>query len=217
MQGRHGGIARISQHVAYLGMAKTNWKSHVIELFTVVFGITLAFMLNRSYERSREKERVFEALESIVLELKHNDTLVQNGLTYHRELLQLIEEKPEEASMQIRPSSISVLAWNLSQDTELRNYLPYQTFVNLTRVYQMQQGLIDLNTEARQHISSVSIYSALIVDLNYSTGIADIRNINESPLSWKTGWTGLFEDIIGIEQQLLQLYPDLISDLEQIN
>ena len=198
-------------------MTKINWKSHFIELITVVIGISLAFMLNRNYENAKANNKSYESLKTIIDELKRNDTLVSTGLEYHTALLNQIREDPQSAVMTIKPSHLSSLAWDLSKTTELANLVDYGLYLRLTELYSMQSVLTASNTEAGQLISSVSVYSLMMADFYYSLGMVDEDNIRESPVSWKTGWTGIFEDIVALETILSEKYPGIIKELEKVS
>ena len=197
-------------------MKKINWKTHFIELITVVIGISLAFMLNRNYEEAKATKKSYESLKTIIDELKRNDTLVVNGLKYHTSLLSQIREDPKLAVMSIKPSNLSNLAWDLSKSTELSNLVEYDLYLRLTELYSFQSVLLATNTEAGQLIASVSVYSNMMIDFYYSLGLVDENKIVESPISWKSGWTGIFEDIIAMETLLSNEYPRIINELELI-
>jgi len=139
-----------------------------------------------------------------------------NGLKYHTSLLSQIREDPKLAVMSIKPSNLSNLAWDLSKSTELSNLVEYDLYLRLTELYSFQSVLLATNTEAGQLIASVSVYSNMMIDFYYSLGLVDENKIVESPISWKSGWTGIFEDIIAMETLLSNEYPRIINELELI-
>ncbi len=115
-----------------LGRFKSiDWLNHFIELLVVIIGITIAFMLNRSYESHKanklEQQYLSSFLRDIAADEAALDTLIQfndEKISKMNHLLDLIGQTPVN-----QDSAVSLFALSL-------NYLPFDanivTYESLT-------------------------------------------------------------------------------------
>ncbi|MGD9489581.1 MAG: DUF6090 family protein [Calditrichaceae bacterium] len=66
-------------------MKKINWSNYLIELFVVIFGVTIAFMLNSWYESNKSRELEKKYLQGFADDMTHDyaelDSIISSGET----------------------------------------------------------------------------------------------------------------------------------------
>ncbi len=126
-----------------------NWKDKFVELVVVVIGITLAFMMNRSYENHKNKQVEYQYLQSfkddIGSDLKQLDTLLRHQ---ERQLQKIKNSQSLFSRSTINPDSAMTLIGALttiyiysSQKTTYETIKSSGNF-NILSDYRLKQALI---------------------------------------------------------------------------
>lgn len=187
-------------------MKNITWTNHLIEFFTVVLGILLAFGLNTYYNNKVEEERALHFLEGIRLEIEENTKEVTQKLTYHKGILDTLNINPSEVILRLKTSRVKDFAWQIAQKNSISQHIPYDLYRRLAEIYETQDDLKLSNKEASAMMSHVNVLSPF-----YIVGV-DVSQEEAKAFSedYKRGWAPIFEDFITAEENLVELYDEVL-------
>lgn len=139
--------------------------SSLFEAFFVVLGVILALAANEWRQNVADREQGHEALRSVVEEIRTNQGMVQESLEYHGGLLEMIGEAAQESAPPparnfprgfVSPARVFKTAWLAASETGALSHIPYETVLELSRVYSHQDRY---ETQAR--LAGELIYTEL--------------------------------------------------------
>ncbi|WP_422360715.1 hypothetical protein [Reichenbachiella sp.] len=188
-------------------MSNIKWTNHLIEFFTVVLGILLAFGLNTYYNNRLEQERVSHYLEGVKLEIEENAKEVSQKLEYHNKIRSELVETPLKVNLQLRASRVKDFAWQIAQENAISQHISYDVYKKLAEIYSIQSTLNQNAKEAgnmMSHMNVLSPFYVIGVDVSEEEEEKFLKRI-------KQGWIPIFEDFIYYESQLDTLYIEAIN------
>ena len=80
-------------------MDRINWKGYLLEFFTVVMGILLAFGLNNWNENRKERVNAQQYLQGIKQEIQLNLEEITEKLVYHQNLQKELIHNPASVGL----------------------------------------------------------------------------------------------------------------------
>ncbi|MEP3387241.1 MAG: hypothetical protein ABJO02_03580 [Reichenbachiella sp.] len=188
-------------------MKNITWTNHLIEFFTVVLGILLAFGLNTYYNNKVEEERALHFLEGVRLEIEDNANEVGEKLEYHRGIFEDLTKNPSEVVVRLRLSRVKNFAWQIAQENSISQHIPYELYSKLAEIYEAQDYLQQNNKEAStmmSHLNVLSPFYVVGVDVSEKEALEFSKDV-------KRGWAPIFEDFITAEQNLNELYKEALE------
>ncbi|WP_420580092.1 hypothetical protein [Reichenbachiella sp.] len=188
-------------------MSNIKWTNHLIEFFTVVLGILLAFGLNTYYNGKVEEERARHFLEGIRLEIEENTEEVAEKLAYHEGIRDTLYTDPSKVVLRLKASRVKNFAWQIAQENSISQHIPYELYSKLAEIYEAQENLQQTNKEASNIMSHVNVLSPFYI-VGVDVSEEEARAFSQD---YKKGWTPIFEDFISAEKELLFLYNEALS------
>lgn len=188
-------------------MKNITWTNHLIEFFTVVLGILLAFGLNTYYNGKVEQERASHYFEGVRLEIEENALEVSKKLDYHNKIRSELVENPLEVNLQLRASRVKDFAWRIAQENAISQHISYDVYKKLAEIYSIQSTLNQNAKEAgnmMSHMNVLSPFYVIGVDVSEEEEEKFLRRI-------KQGWIPIFEDFIYYESHLDTLYNEVLT------
>lgn len=187
-------------------MKNLPWTNYLIEFFTVVLGILLAFGLNTYYNNKTDETRARHFLEGVRLEIEENAKEVAEKLAYHKSIHTDLNTNPDSVILRLKTSRVKNFAWQIAQENSISQHIPYDLYRKLAEIYEAQDYLQQNNNEASammSHINVLSPFYLVGVDVSEEEAVAFGQN-------YKQGWTPIFEDFITAEEDLIELYNDTL-------
>ncbi|MEO9803349.1 MAG: hypothetical protein ABJF04_08890 [Reichenbachiella sp.] len=187
-------------------MKNLPWTNYLIEFVTVVLGILLAFGLNTYYNNLKEEERVSHFLEGVHLEIEENAAEVNEKLTYHKGILKELSSNPEKVILRLKAPRVKKYAWQIAQDNSISQHIPYELYKQLAEIYAVQRVLDQNSSEASimmSHLNVLSPFYIVGVDVGEEEAHEFAKNV-------KSGWKPIFEDFITSEEELIELYNEVL-------
>lgn len=188
-------------------MKNLPWTNYLIEFFTVVLGILIAFGLNTFYNNKTEEARARHFLEGVRLEIQENAKEVSEKLAYHKEIHEELLTNPDSVILRLKASRVKNFAWQIAQENSISQHIPYELYRKLAEIYEAQDYLQQNNKEAStmmSHLNVLSPFYIVGVDVSAEEAEAFTKDV-------KRGWTPVFEDFITGEESLMELYEDVLT------
>jgi len=192
---------------------KSGANSLFIEFLLITFSILLAFMLNSWNEKRKSNKQCELFLEGIYEEVDANIRAVEKTLPYHKELLQTLYDNPAEASMVLRPASITNSAWSLAATDDFKNHIDKDLYYKLMHVYGVHDYLKSHSQKAGEIMMELNLFSPY-----YMVGV-DKAFSKEDYDYFKTqrrkSWIPIFQEWCAVEQQYLNTLINLKQERDQ--
>ena len=143
-------------------------KSAVFQAFLTVLGVVLAFGANEWREWTARNERAAQALAGIYREMETNRDAVAEARRYNGEKLALVAERRKAGAPLavgdfprgfVRYAELSDAAFISAEQTGVFAEMPYETVLEISRVYAQQQRY-----RKQAEIGAGIIYEALFED-----------------------------------------------------
>ncbi|MEO9965887.1 MAG: hypothetical protein ABJF11_08870 [Reichenbachiella sp.] len=188
-------------------MKNLPWTSYLIEFFTVVLGILIAFGLNTYYTNKVEEERASHFLEGVRLEIEENSVEVKEKFDYHSWISEELRNNPKKVVLRLKSARVKNFAWKIAQDNSISQHIPYELYRKLAEIYAVQQELVQNGNEASTMMSHVNVLSPF-----YTVGVdVSEEESNDFIIDVKSGWIPIFEDFVGSEKSLIKLYDEALE------
>ena len=190
-----------------------DWRDHFIRFFFITLGVFLGFGLNTCNSNQKEKAQVDLYLDGLVDELKENQQILNESLTYHKHLLEQLQNETAKANLILNPAHVSNISWTLANNEVFKKHLDNDLYKNLSLVYQYHQELIDLHNETSRLMSEMNVlgplYSLSIVDKQWTR-----EQETELDIIVKLGWVPIFETWTSTEELYLKHIESVLNEIE---
>lgn len=182
--------------------------SALFEAFFVVLGVILALAANEWRQNVADREQGREALRSVVEEIRTNQGMVQEALDYHAGRMEMIGEAREGSAAPsardfprgfVSPARVFKTAWLAASETGAMSHIPYETVLELSRVYSHQDRY-----EAQARLAGELIYTELF------------RGGTDAILENHVNLASLIGTFRYREMELIDLYAAALAALEPV-
>jgi len=142
-----------------------DWKEYLGESVLIIFSVILALALTEYFTNLHEKENTRTILKSIVAELKHNKTSIQEMHQYNLQVLNKIDSVLNDKKLQndfvsnnelhlklIAPEGVLYRyldnsAWTIAKSNNVISKVDIETVALLTKVYDDQARMMKLEND----------------------------------------------------------------------
>ena len=183
------------------------WAPRVaFESLLIVFSVLLALVLNGWREDAASRREALVAVAGIRAEVEENARKVAAVVAYNEELLEGLREASTAGAATLdravvsrgyfRSATVLDAGWSTAQNTDLPAALPYETVLQLSAVYALQEEYVTVNEVVGQSLFDIII----------SEGIDGL-------LARYANYALILQDQVDREHALLTSYEDALAQL----
>lgn len=171
----------------------------------VTLGVLLAFALSAWWQNRQEKQRIHTDLDNIHQELQHNYDALLSAYVHHQKIIYEIDSCPAQLVMQLRPPRTVDLAWQSSDQSQLRKRIDNDRYLRLLRIYQYNQVLNKHTTEASSVMTQINVMSPYLMAETLLQSPSK-EQLDGFRLIRRKSWKPIFEDWVNYEvEQILEI------------